>query len=104
MVRWRREVFPANPDTIPEFAAQLGAPEHQAIREFDGGVLESQMIVDAEGDTHLAFWEPGILDNEMDQVERVFADCTFKATPALNEAYQLFTLMAIKYDHVSCDY
>lgn len=101
MIRWRRAVFPPNPRNIREFAAQLVAPQNAVLRQFDGGAVQSQLIVDGDGEVHLAFWDECILQNHIGDVSRVFADCTFHATPNLDGAYQLLIVNAIKYDHVS---
>lgn len=101
MVRWRRSVFPPNPRNIRSFALQLQAPENLVLREYDGGRVDSQLILDSDHEEHLALWDQSFIDTEIGRAEKIFVDCTFKATPSLEGAYQFLTIMAVKHDHVS---
>lgn len=101
MKRWRRASYPPAPANIQEFVRSVSQPDFQRNLEYNTGRLHVTLITDGDGHNHALLYDPEFVQAEMQNVDKLFLDGTFRTRPRLADAYQLFTVIGIKLNHVS---
>lgn len=105
MKRWRRASFPPCPNTLELMARQLADdPDCERILQSDHSQLTTKTIYDREGNVHLLIYDAPWVRQGFRRVDRLFIDGTFQTTPQVAGVHQLLTLMAVRFDHVSCKF
>ena len=85
-------MYPPNPTSLGEMAAQLEQPEHYRLLEYDIGRLL--------GKTHIVIYDLEFV-HVFRNVARIFINGTFETTPRVRDVYQLVTVLGVTHGHVS---
>lgn len=101
MKYWRRKAFPANPNTLGQFLAQLREPCNNHLRSYNSSEMLIADVKDQDDNLHMIFWDQQFVGEVMRGATKIFIDGTFQTTPRVVDAYQLVTIMAVRYNHVS---
>lgn len=106
MKKWRRRMFPTQPNIILEMGRLLKDPENKKLLDYGKGTLQVETITDADVCHHLIVRDQALIDEYFRDVPnlRSWIDGTFQTTAKLEDAYQTLTVMLAKDDHVSFNY
>jgi hypothetical protein len=100
-MRCRRISYPPRPSNILAFSEQLSDPRNERLLEYTSGRFTTRLLRDTDGNNHIAIHDAEFVRTEiMQDVTKIFIDATFRSTPNLEDAYQLMTIMGIKFNHV----
>ena len=94
-------MYPPNPTSLREMAAQLEQPEHYRLLKYDIGRLQCKRVVDNLGKTNIVIYDLEFVHNVFRNVARIFTDGTFETTPRVRDVYQLVTVLGVTHGHVS---
>lgn len=99
MKRWRSGRYPRSPPrTMDEFANQLEDNPHLLT---SGTVkLKTVLVEPRNGKKSLIFFDENFISTKFHNVESLFADATYSTTPNVRQAYQVFTILGIRQNHV----
>ncbi|XP_051167015.1 uncharacterized protein LOC127285188 [Leptopilina boulardi] len=102
LYKWKLRTLPSLPpipESVQNFVEIINSPENQQWKQFNDGQFSVTVTRDITGSTSaifidIQFAERIIADNNM-----VYLDATYKVVPKIEDAYQLLTLIMIKFNH-----
>lgn len=103
MKKWRKKLFPKQPETIQEMGDILRDPNNQKLLEHSEGTLTTVVITDEDHCKHLLAYDKTLVDQNFNNINniRAWIDATYETAVKLKDSYQSLYLMLSKYDHVS---
>lgn len=102
MRNWRRKIYPANPNTLSQFAEQLKDGRNDHLLAYNTSIMTVETLTDDDGDEHILMYDKDhILKLFTSDATKIFVDGTFQTTPNIANAYQLISIIAIRFGRVS---
>lgn len=100
MIRWRKKSFPGPPRSLAAFGDLLQNIHDAGILEYNRGRLRTETLQDTDGNSRL-FYDMDFIRADLIDARTLIVDATFDCIPHMDDCYQLFTIMVIKFSHVS---